>query len=38
MQQQRLSRPFSLEEVQAAVWSLNGKGAPGPDGIPVFFL
>ena len=36
-QQEHLSRPFSLEEVQAAVWSLNGEGAPGLDGIPIFF-
>ena len=36
-QQEYLSCPFSLEEVQAAVWSLNGEGAPGPDGIPIFF-
>ena len=32
-----LSRLFSAEEVKAAVWSLNSEGAPGPDGIPVFF-
>ena len=37
-QQQHLSRPFSLKEVQAVVWSLNGEGAPGPDGISVFFF
>ena len=36
-QQEQLSLPFSLEEVQAAVWSLNSEGAPGPDGIPIFF-
>ena len=36
-QQQHLSRPFSLKEIQDAVWRLNDKGAPGPDGIPVFF-
>ena len=36
-QRQHLSRPFSLEEVQAVVWSLNGEGALGPDGIPVYF-
>ena len=29
--------PFSLEEVQDAVWSLNGEGAPGTDEIPIFF-
>ena len=36
-QQQHLSRPFSLEEVQATAWSLNGEGTPGPDGISMFF-
>ena len=36
-QQQHLSRPFSLEEVQAAAWSLNGEGPLGSDGIPIFF-
>ena len=35
--QQQLIRPFSLEEVKAAVWGLNSEGAPGPDGIPIFF-
>ena len=33
----QLSRPFAVEEVKAAVWGLNNEGAPGPDGIPVFF-
>ena len=32
-----LSRPFSAEEVKAVIWSLNSEGAPGPDGISVFF-
>ena len=36
-QTHHLSRPFSAEEVKAAVWSLNNEGALGPDGIPVFF-
>ena len=35
--QQQLICPFSLEEVKAAVWGLNSEGAPGPDGIPIFF-
>ena len=35
--QHHLFRPFSAEEVKAVVWSLNGKGAPGPDEKPVFF-
>ena len=36
-QRTHLSRPFSIEEVKAAVWGLNSEGAPGPDGIPIFF-
>ena len=36
-QKQKLICPFSPEEVKAAIWGLNSKGAPGPDGIPVFF-
>ena len=36
-QQERLTRPFTEEEVKAAFQGLNGEGAPGPDGIPVFF-
>ena len=36
-QQQHLIRPFSNEEVKAAVWGLNSEGAPGPDGIPLLF-
>ena len=36
-QQQLLIRRFSNEEIKAAVWGLNSEGAPGPDGIPVFF-
>ena len=30
-------RPFSKEEVQAAIKGLNGEGSPGPHGIPLFF-
>ena len=33
----QLSRPFAIEEVKAAVWGLNSEGAPGLDGILVFF-
>ena len=36
-QQQHLIRQLSDEEIKAAVWGLNSKGALGPDGIPVFF-
>ena len=36
-QQGQLTRPFTEEEVRAAIQGLNGEGAPGPDGIPVFF-
>ena len=36
-QHQQLIVPFSEEEVKAAIRGLNGEGAPGPDGIPVFF-
>ena len=36
-QQGQLTRPFTEEEVRAAIRGLNGEGAPGPDGIPVFF-
>ena len=36
-QQQQLILPFSEDEVIAAVRGLNNKGAPGPNGIPVFF-
>ena len=36
-QQDHLTRPFTEEEVRAAIQGLNGEGAPGPDGIPVFF-
>ena len=36
-QQDQLTRSFTEEEVRAAVQGLNGEGAPGPDGIPVFF-
>ena len=35
--QQQLICPFSPEEVKAVVWGLNSEGAPGPDGIPIFF-
>ena len=36
-QQDQLTRPFTEEEVRAAVHSLNGEGAPRPDGISIFF-
>ena len=36
-QKSQLSRPFSIDEVKAAVWGLNSEGVPGPDGIPIFF-
>ena len=36
-QQQQLILPFSEDEVIATVRGLNNEGAPGPDGIPVFF-
>ena len=36
-QQQQLILPFLEDEVIAAVRGLNSEGAPGPDGIPVFF-
>ena len=36
-QQQQLILPFSEDEVKAALQGLNNEGAPGPDGIPVFF-
>ena len=36
-QQQQLILPFSEDEVKAAVQGLNNEGAPGPDGMPVFF-
>ena len=35
--QEQLIRPFTKEEVKAAIWGLNGEGALGPDGIPVCF-
>ena len=36
-QQQKLICNFSPEKVKTVVWGLNSKGAPGRDGIPVFF-
>ena len=36
-QQERLIRPFTEEEVKSAIQGLKGEGAPGPDGILVFF-
>ena len=36
-QRDRLVRPFTVEEVQAALAGLNGEGAPGPDGLLVLF-
>ena len=37
VQQQDLIVSFSEEEVKAAIRGLNSEGAPGLDGIPVFF-
>ena len=36
-EQGSISGPFLVDEVQAAISGLNAEGAPGPDGIPVFF-
>ena len=36
-QQHRLINPFLEEEVKVAILGLNSEGAPGPDGIPIFF-
>ena len=36
-QQQQLICPFSEDEVKAAMRGLNNEGAPGPNGIPMFF-
>ena len=36
-QQQQLILPFSEDEVKAVLQGLTNEGAPGPDGIPVFF-
>ena len=36
-QRTHLSSPFSIKEIKADVWRLNSEGAPGPDGIPIFF-
>ena len=36
-QQQQLNLPFSEDEVKAVVQGLNNEGAPGLDGILVFF-
>ena len=36
-QQQQLTCPFLEDEVREAICWLNVEGAPGPDGIPVFF-
>jgi hypothetical protein len=33
-----LIRPFSLEEIRAALFSMNDNASPGPDGFgPAFF-
>ena len=37
VQQQDLIASFLEDEVKAAIRGLNLEGAPGPDGIPVFF-
>ena len=36
-QRDSLVRPFTLEEVQAALAGLNGEGSPGPDRLSVLF-
>lgn len=33
-----LNRPVTLQEVRKAVFSMKPYKAPGPDGIPPFFL
>lgn len=33
-----LERPFTREEIKAAVFSLGGDKAPGPDGFPMQFF
>jgi hypothetical protein len=33
-----LIRPFSIEEVKAAVWDCDSYKSPGPDGIPFGFI
>ena len=38
LQQQALVRPFIEEEVRSAIRGLNWEGAPGPDGLLVFFF
>ena len=37
VQQLEMIASFSKDEVKAAIRGLNSEGAPGPDGIPVFF-
>ena len=36
-QQNQLTGPFLEDEVRTSICGLNAEGAPGPDGIPVFF-
>ena len=36
-EQGSITGPFLVDEVGAAINGLNAEGAPGPDGIPVFF-
>ena len=36
-EQGSISGPFLMDEVRATISGLNAEGAPGPDGIPVFF-
>ena len=36
-QRDSLVRPFTVEEVQAALAGLNSEGSPGLDGLPVLF-
>ena len=36
-QHQQLTGPFLMDEVREAIRGLNAEGAPGPDGILVFF-
>ena len=36
-EQGSITGPFLVDEVRAAIGGLKAEGAPGPDGIPVFF-
>ena len=34
----KLDAPFSIPEIEAAVWSCDGSKAPGPDGLTFTFI